>query len=255
MKTTSLPPATRAGLLFGVLLHTTMAGAADTVVGTATLNFEHRSTGRRVTSELWFKTAPDARIEWFSPRLPLRSIPIARNADPQPTPRKQPLIVVSHGNWGSRFSQGWLALELAKAGYVVLSTSHPGTVGDDQTVAGRYRLWDRSRDVSFAVDEVLKNPKWAALIDENRIGFVGHSFGGWTAVSLAGGKYDPARQRAFCQNAEKKDFYCEGTLKDDIAGVPAQDAEESFKDTRIKAFYIMGSGPGQGFALELAELD
>ena len=249
MKTASIPPAlARSGLLLGLLLHTTMAVAGDGVVGTATLELENKATGRKVASELWFKTAPDARIEWFSPRLPLRSIPIARNAEPQPSPRKHPLIVVSHGNWGSRFSQGWLALELVKAGYVVLSTSHPGTIGDDQTAAGRYRLWDRSRDVSFAVDEVLKSRKWAALVDADRIGFVGHSFGGWTGVSLAGGRYDPARQRAFCRNAERKDFYCDGTLKDDIAGIPAADAADLFRDGRIKAFYIMGSGPGQGFA-------
>src|SRR5207244_11845286 len=159
------------------------------------------------------------------------------NADPLPGRRKRPLIVVSHGNWGSRFSQGWLALELAGAGYVVLSTSHPGTIGDDQTAAGRYRLWDRSRDVSFALDELLKNPKWAAFIDADRIGFAGHSFGGWTGVSLAGGRYDPARQRAFCRSLERKDFYCENTLKDDIATVPATDAGDSFKDSRFKAFY------------------
>ena len=174
------------------------AGGDDGVVGTATLDLQDKATGRQITTELWFKAAADAQVEWFSPRPPLRSIPIARNAGPQPSQRKQPLIIISHGNWGARFSQGWLALELVKAGYVVLSTSHPGTVGDDQSVAGRYRLWDRSRDVSFALDEVLKHPKWAALIDENRIGFVGHSFGGWTGVSLAGGRYDPARQRAFC---------------------------------------------------------
>ena len=250
MKTPSLPAAARAGLLLGFLLHTTVASAADNVVGTATLNLEHKPTGRKVTSELWFTTTPDSTIEWFSPRLPLRSISIARNADPQPSQRKLPLIVVSHGNWGSRFSQGWLALELVKAGYVVLSTSHPGTMGDDQTAAGRYRLWDRSRDVSFAVDEVLKNPKWAALIDDDRIGFVGHSFGGWTGVSLAGGRYDPGRQRAFCQSAERTDFYCENTLKDDITGVPVGDAGNSFKDARIKAFYIMASGPGQGFTAD-----
>src|SRR5215831_7205116 len=245
MKILSLPSA---GLVLAILLHTTPAAAGDGVVGTATLELENGASGRKVTAELWFPAAPVARFEWFSPRPPLRPIRIARNADPQPYLRKHPLIVVSHGNWGSRFSQGWLALELVKVGYVVLSTSHLGTVGDDQTVAGRYRLWDRSRDVSFAVDEVLKNSKWAALIDESRIGFVGHSFGGWTGVSLAGGRYDPVRQRGFCQSVEKKDFYCEGTLKDDITGVPAQDAGESFKDARFKAFYIMGSGPGQGFA-------
>jgi predicted dienelactone hydrolase len=133
---------------------------------------------------------------------------------------------------------------------VVLSTSHPGTVGDDQSAAGRYRLWDRSRDVSFALDEVLKTPKWAALIDHDRIGFVGHSFGGWTGVSLAGGRYDAAGQRAFCAKTRTKDLYCDATLKDDIASVPAKDSGNSFKDDRIRAFYIMGSGPGQGFAAD-----
>jgi predicted dienelactone hydrolase len=236
-----------AAVLLGIWLSPTLAVAGDGVAGTATLDFQDKATARKVTSELWFRAAPNAKVEWFSPRPPLRSIPIASGADPQSPQRKLPLIVISHGNWGSRFSQGWLALALVKAGYVVLSTSHPGTVGDDQSVAGRYRLWDRSRDVSFALDEVLKHPKWAALIDETRIGFVGHSFGGWTGVSLAGGRYDPTRQRAFCAEARRKDFYCDGTLKDDVAAVPNNDAGGSFRDGRIKAFYIMGSGPGQGF--------
>jgi predicted dienelactone hydrolase len=240
-------PRAPAVILAALLLHTTMAFAGDSAVGTATLDMQDKATGRKVTTELWFKAASDAKIEWFSPRPPLRAIPIALSAQPQPPLRKQPLIVISHGNWGTRFSQGWLALELVKAGYVVLSTSHPGTIGDDQSVAGRYRLWDRSRDVSFALDEVLKDPKWAALIDQDRIGFVGHSFGGWTGVSLAGGRYDAAGQRAFCANAAKKDLYCDATLKDDIAAVPARDGGNSFKDGRIKAFYIMASGPGQGF--------
>jgi hypothetical protein len=160
MKTLSSPPAAvPAGLVLAILLHTAPAAAGDGVVGTATLELESGANGRKVTTELWFKTAPNAKAEWFSPRPPLRPILIARNAVPQPSLRKHPLIVFSHGNWGSRFSQGWLALELVKAGYVVLSTSHPGTEGDDQTVAGRYRLWDRSRDVSLALDEVLEKPQ------------------------------------------------------------------------------------------------
>jgi predicted dienelactone hydrolase len=248
MKTLSLASSACAALLLGFSCHAPTAGAADIVVGTATLDLVHQPTGRKVTSELWFKTSPEAKIEWFSPRLPLRAIPIVRNADPLPPLRKHPLIVISHGNWGTRFSQGWLALELVKAGYVALSVSHPGTIADDQTAAGRYRLWDRARDVSFALDAVLADAKWAALIDASRVGFAGHSFGGWTGVSLAGGRYDPVRQRAYCRNAEPKDVYCEGTLKDDVAAVPTQDAEGSFGDARIKAFYIMGSGPGQGFA-------
>lgn len=229
----------------------TLAFAASPVlaaVGATTLELENRSNTRRIAVEIWYPPAGDAKAEDMTIRPPLRPLSVARNA--RPVPGKRPLMVLSHGNWGSRYSQGWLALKLVDAGYVVLSVSHPGTVGDDQTAAGRYRLWDRPRDVSFALDRVLKEPKWTAIIDETRIGFVGHSFGGWTGVSLAGGRYDPARQRAFCAGSAKKDPYCDGTLKDDIARIPAHDAGESFKDARIRAFYIMASGPAPGFSAE-----
>ena len=224
------------------------AVAADKVVGTASIEMDDKAHGRRFVSEIWFEAAPGTKTEDFVVRPPLRAISIARNAAPAPGQVRRPLVVLSHGNWGTRYSQGWLAMRLVNAGYVVVSTSHPGTLGDDQSVAGRLRLWDRARDVSFALDETLKHSKWSALIDDKRIAFAGHSFGGWTGVSLAGGRFDPAQQRAFCERSPKKDFYCDGTLKDDIRGIRIADAGESFKDTRFKAFYIMASGPGQGFS-------
>ena len=225
------------------------AAASDgRVSGATTLELDNQASARNIATELWYAPAGNPKAEDLSFRPPLRPVTVARNAEP--AAGKRPLIVLSHGNWGSRYSQGWLALKLVNSGYVVLSTSHPGTVGDDQTAAGRYRLWDRSRDVSFSLDQILKHPKWAVIIDETRIGFVGHSFGGWTGVSLAGGRYDPARQRAFCERSARKDAYCDGTLKDNITGIPATDAGESFKDARIRAFYIMASGPAQGFAAD-----
>jgi len=214
-------------------------------VGATTVELENPASARRVAAELWYAAAGTPKVEELTIRPPLRALTVARNAEP--SAGRRPLVVLSHGNWGSRYSQGWLALKLVASGYVVVSTSHPGTVGDEQTAAGRYRLWDRSRDVSFTLDRILNDPKWSAIIDASRIGFVGHSFGGWTGVSLAGGKYDPARQRAFCARTAKKDPYCEATLKDDVAGIPVADAGDSFKDARFKAFYIMASGPAPGF--------
>jgi predicted dienelactone hydrolase len=225
------------------------AAASGQPVGTASIDV-NAGAHRDFTSEFWFEAAPGEKVEGFAARPPLRAIQIARNAQPAPDRGKRPLIVISHGNWGSRYSQGWLAIRLVNAGFVVLSTSHPGTLGDDQSVAGRLRLWDRSRDVSSALTELLRHPKWSGLVDEDRIGFVGHSFGGWTGVSLAGGMYDPALQRSACERATSRDFYCEGTLKDDISGVAVSDAADSFRDGRIGAFYIMASGPGQGFSSE-----
>jgi predicted dienelactone hydrolase len=241
--------------LFRMILATTAllsspaaALEATAPVGTASIAMNNSADGRQFVSEFWFAAAPGSKVEAFAVRPPLRAIPIARGAEPAPAHGKRPLIVISHGNWGTRYSQGWLALRLVQAGYLVLSTSHPGTLGNDQSVAGRLRLWDRSRDVSFALTQILAQPQWSGLIDESRVGFVGHSFGGWTGVSLAGGRFDALAQRASCEKAAKKDFYCTGTLTDEIAGIPIADAGESFKDGRFKAFYIMASGPAQGFS-------
>jgi predicted dienelactone hydrolase len=222
--------------------------SAEGPVGAITIEMDNNS--RKFPVELWYEAVSGAKVEEFSFRTPLRPIRVTRGAEPRRDVVRRPLIAISHGNWGTRYSQGWLALKLVNAGYVVVSTSHPGTLADDQTVAGRFRLWDRAADVSFVLDQILNDPKWAPLIDGRQIGFVGHSFGGWAGVSLAGGRYDPIRQRAFCENSTKKDFYCDNTLKDDVSRVPAADADRSFQDARIKAYYIMGSGPGQGFAEE-----
>ena len=54
----------------------------------------------------------------FAPLPMLEPIAIARNAVPA-VKGKRPLIVVSHGNWGSRFSQAWLIPALTDAGYDV----------------------------------------------------------------------------------------------------------------------------------------
>ena len=118
-----------------------MAAEPHKTVGTATLIVDDQLHARKFDSELWFEAAPGSKVEDFAVRPPLRAIGIARQAEPAPGLHKRPLIVISHGNWGTRYSQGWLAMRLVDAGYVVLSTSHPGTLGDDQTAAGRLRLW------------------------------------------------------------------------------------------------------------------
>lgn len=55
----------------------------------------------------------------------------AVGARPAASAVRKPLIVISHGNWATRYAHAWLAKELGKAGYGVLSPSHPGTMFGD----------------------------------------------------------------------------------------------------------------------------
>lgn len=220
------------------------------VVATSTLPFADPARQRSITSELWYPAQEGVQASDFRALPPFVALSLAPGAAPAAGLGKRPLIVISHGNWGSRYSQGWIARSLVVAGYIVLSVSHPGTMNGDLSVAGRARLWERSRDVSSALDQLLALPQWRGLIDERRVGFLGHSFGGFTGVSLAGGVWDAAGQQAACEAQNPKDLYCGGFAETQDPAISRDGMATSFRDARFKAFYIMGSGPAAGFARE-----
>jgi len=120
---------------------------------------------------------------------------------PEGQPGLQPLILFSHASGGSRTQSTFLCTHLASHGYMVVALDHSETIApelarkDGETAgqkAGRQAAWIASRvpDILFLLDATLSGK--AALeaeIDPARIGIVGHSFGGWTA--LAATEADP----------------------------------------------------------------
>jgi predicted dienelactone hydrolase len=119
---------------------------------------------------------------------------------------------------------------------------------DSQTAAGRIRLWERARDVSFVLDRILADSTWASHIDRDRIAFVGHSMGGWTGVALAGGVYDWQGQLAACRAMKSRDYYCrEGAMADATADVPLEGNATSAADPRIRSYVLLAPGPSGGF--------
>ena len=208
--------------------------------------------GRAIITEVWYPAAETAVEIAFAARPFLRPIQVARGAsyccDNQGS---RPLVVISHGILGNRFSQGWLARALVTHGYLVATVTHPNTTGDDITPAGILRLWDRAQDVSAALDQLLSHPTWSARIDAARIGFVGHSFGGGTGAVLAGGVHDAEALFRFCKTpAAAKDSYCEPVAKADQQSLDLSPTKASYRDPRIRGFYIVASAPAQGFTPE-----
>ncbi len=101
-----------------------------------------------------------------------------------------PLIVFSHGS--TRLAEHYSATIEAwvSAGYVVVGPNFPlskeGTPGGTDYGG----IADQARDVSFVIDEVLAsvdNPDrtWARLVDPERIGLGGQSFGAITTMAVA----------------------------------------------------------------------
>jgi len=103
-----------------------------------------------------------------------------------------PLIVFSHSSGGDRRSATFLCSHLASHGYVVAAMDHSELVAEDlapvadETTEQREARVDaviasRVPDVRFLIDHVLG----AGLdVDPDKIGLVGHSFGGWTVLAV-----------------------------------------------------------------------
>jgi predicted dienelactone hydrolase len=124
----------------------------------------------------------------------------------------KPVIVFSHGFGSVRTDLRYLAEHLASHGYVVAALEHPGSNETSSKVVskGKNRLvapqefLDRPRDISFILDELAQlnqtanNPLQGKLATNN-VMVVGYSFGGGTALALAGGELQIENLKQSCQ--------------------------------------------------------
>lgn len=127
---------------------------------------------------------------------------------------KLPLIVMSHGTGGSALQMLWIAEKLVKNGYLVIGVNHHGnTAVEQKKYAEAYKLWwERSQDISVALDKLSSHKTWSSIVDQNKIGIIGFSLGGYTALSSIGGITDKALFKAFCQSPDK-DFTCNAQVE------------------------------------------
>ncbi|MER6474562.1 alpha/beta hydrolase family protein [Streptomyces collinus] len=97
-----------------------------------------------------------------------------------------PLVVVSHGTGGSGSRMEWLTEPLRRVGFRVVALDHHGNnFIDGYEPEGFLHVWERPRDVSFALDALAREQPLGP------VGVAGFSLGGYTAAALAGARVDP----------------------------------------------------------------
>jgi predicted dienelactone hydrolase len=176
--------------------------------------------------------------------------------------RRYPLILLSHGTGGSAQSLDWLGAGLARAGYIVVGVNHPGNNALEQpyTSEGFLLWWERAADLTDALDAVLADPQFAGRIDEQRIGAIGFSLGGYTVLELAGARTKPGALQAFCVSPQA-DAVCHPPEADRIPGgwkmamTPETKASlaragDSYRDPRVKAVFAVAPALGEAFAAD-----
>jgi predicted dienelactone hydrolase len=124
------------------------------------------------------------------------------------TPRRgnARLIVVSHGSGGSPLVHADLARILVEQGFVVAMPEHVGDNYRDMSKVGPESWKRRPEEVSRAIDAVGRDPRFAPLLVLGKVGMFGMSAGGHTALTLAGGRWSPARLKEHCEAHIAEDF-------------------------------------------------
>ena len=107
---------------------------------------------------------------------------------------RHPVILFSHGWAGRARDHAVTAARLARAGFIVLVPQHVIAWYVPVTVHLTARLVDFHTALAWA----KSHPELGAALDPERIGAAGYSFGGLTALALAGGTPDSQLARSHC---------------------------------------------------------
>lgn len=224
------------------------AAAPDTApaVGFRTMTIAESAQGRALEVALWYPTDDHARDTTLIADS-RAFVGTALRVDAPPQPGRHPLVVLSHGYGGNWTNEQWLAADLAAQGYIVAAPNHPGTTTRDLAAPDQVRLWERPRDVSRVIDAVNADSRIAPTLVAQQAAVIGHSLGGWTAVALAGGRFDPARFAQSCQ-AHPAMAACGpeiGADRRDAATTAA--LAQPLGDARVRAVVTLDLGLTQGF--------
>lgn len=167
---------------------------------------------RRLLTEVWYPAAEEARDqpgyvytvddllteearallqEELAAELATDAV---RDAEPRGGDTRFPIILFSHGSSGVRMQSNYLTVFLASHGYVVASPDHVGNTLSDTVVAGGVLLEDqfeslnqRPDDMNFVLTSLQglsDEDPLGAILDDQRVGAAGHSFGALTTLRL-----------------------------------------------------------------------
>lgn len=184
----------------------------------------------------------------------------AKDATFAPSFAKYPLVALSHGTGGSALQMAWLGTYLAARGYIAVAVNHPGNNAfTGYTTQGFAEGWERAKDISTVISDMLSDPRFGERIDAGRIGAAGFSYGGYTMMELAGATTEVHQLIAWCDQVkdacnppEMPDLWAKFKAieqEPDVKAAMAQ-AGDSFRDARIRAVFAIAPAVARAFTPE-----
>jgi len=180
------------------------------------------------------------------------------------------VILFSHGSGGMRYQSLFYTEHLASQGFVVMAVNHPGntildSVSDPEAFAANImvnyalRPLDILRLLDFA--EALNadsQTMFANQLDLSAIGVTGHSFGGYTAMSIGGGQLDFSEVDAACAETEDPNICRFANGSEVVAELRNYNLNEGTTfppttDPRIAAVVLLAPAGATTFSVESLE--
>jgi len=213
--------------------------------------------GRDLSVTVWYPAAAGGKPTIVGDNKVFKGA--AASIDAPVVPGRHPLVLLSHGSGSRVQAMSWLATKLAKAGFVVAGPNHPGTTSGFSTPAETPKLWQRTADLSAVIDALAKDPAWSSVIDADRIGIVGFSLGGASAMELSGARANLEAYARYCDSYKKWDcaWFVSGVGyvndekitvdKVDLRRIDQARFEQSNLDQRIKTAVLADPGLAQAY--------
>lgn len=159
---------------------------------------------------------------------------------------KFPLILLSHGAGlaGNAQAMSWIATALASQGFVIAAPTHPGNTGKNKSAAETMKLWLRPADLTETLNTIEKEDFFQDHLDQGKIGTLGLSMGGNTALAIAGARIDPKLLSAYCDTYQLNASLCWWVKHSgvDLHAMDLQPAGRDNRDERIR--FAMAIDPG-----------
>ena len=177
---------------------------ADDNVGYRIMEFPNGD--KTLTVAVWYPTKDEPKPYKYGRTLATDAVRL--DAEPLPGQKGRPFLAWSHGYGGGGIGSVFLAEAMAAKGWVVAACDHSD---EDQAVRirtgpqkidGRAYLerakkiadsadtFDRKfyayrpQEMKIMIDGVISSKQFQDIIDPDKLAFGGHSFGGFTSVSL-----------------------------------------------------------------------
>jgi predicted dienelactone hydrolase len=126
-----------------------------------------------------------------------------------------PVIVISHGLGSDRTTFAYLAEQLASYGFAVAIPEHPGSnaqqiqalvLGEVSQVMEPDEFINRPLDITALLDTLSSlsqsGSRFSGRLDLKQVGVMGQSFGGYTALALAGAQFNIQQLATDCSDQD-----------------------------------------------------